>query len=80
MGGQEAGCVHLRQAATVFNVKIQQHAHALASHCEFSVVIFVIAIYFLSADGVVAMTTTFLGQGLAGTPGTRGREAIYIKS
>lgn len=67
--GQEAGCV---QAATVFN--------ALASHCEFSVVIFVIAIYFLSADGVVAMTTTFLGQGLAGTPGTQGREAIYIKS
>lgn len=72
--GQEAIYVHQRpfMTSTIFNVKSDR----LTSLREFSVVIFVTAIYFLPADGVVTMTTTFLGQGLAGTPGTQGREAV----
>lgn len=34
---------------------------------------------FLPADGVVAMATTFQGQGLAVTSGTLGREGVGNK-
>lgn len=39
-------------------------------------VIFVGAVYFLGVDGVVAMATTFLEQGLAGTAWSERRVAL----
>lgn len=62
----------------IFNIGIQKSTDRLVSLCEFSSVILVIAIHFILVNGVVAMTTTFLRQGLAGTPGTQGREAVGL--